>query len=181
MGDVGGLVSSTISDQTTDVISNVSEKLNNYLDNIDKINVTNSIVNINGTPQERPANNLENGLGTKPATERPAEDLYSGPGSSDRVLTGSFGSFKLDSRDLIAAGDPKKLLSSVNSNQKLDVSGTINFGNINISMDGSSENISFTEQDKKEMMKTIKTQIIAGVNGMIGANKVSGKDSLMMG
>jgi len=69
----------------------------------------------------------------------------------------------------------------VNSNQKLDVSGTINFGNINISMDGNTENISFTEQDKKEMMKTIKTQIIAGVNGMIGANKVSGKDSLMMG
>ena len=69
----------------------------------------------------------------------------------------------------------------VNTTQKLDVSGTINFGNINISMDGSSENISFTEQDKKEMMKTIKTQIIAGVNGMIGANKVSGKDSLMMG
>lgn len=109
------------------------------------------------------------------------EDLYSGPGQSDRVLTGSFGSFKLDSRDLIAAGDPKKLLSSVNSSQKLDVSGTINFGNINITMDGNSENISFTEQDKKEMMKSIKSQIIAGVNGMIGANKVSGKDSLMMG
>lgn len=107
-----------------------------------------------------------------------AEDLYSGPGQSDRVLTGSF---KLDSRDLIAAGDPKKLLSSVNSSQKLDVSGTINFGNINITMDGNSENISFTEQDKKEMMKSIKSQIIAGVNGMIGANKVSGKDSLMMG
>lgn len=70
---------------------------------------------------------------------------------------------------------------SVNSNQKLDVGGTINFGNINISMDGSSENISFTEQDKKEMMKSIKSQIIAGVNGMIGANKVPGKDSLMMG
>ena len=48
-------------------------------------------------------------------------------------------------------------------------------------MDGSSENISFTEKDKKEMMKSIKSQIIAGVNGMIGANKVSGKDSLMMG
>jgi hypothetical protein len=72
-------------------------------------------------------------------------------------------------------------ISNISTNQKLDVSGTINFGNINITMDGSSENISFTEQDKKEMMKTIKTQIIAGVNGMIGANKVSGKDSLMMG
>lgn len=69
----------------------------------------------------------------------------------------------------------------VNTTQKLDVSGTINFGNINISMDGSSENISFTEQDKKEMMKSIKSQIIAGVNGMISANKVSGKDSLIMG
>jgi hypothetical protein len=122
----------------------------------------------------------EEGIG-EDVLPKGAQDLFSGPGKSDRVLTGSFGSFKLDSRDLIAAGDPKKLLSSVNSNQKLDVSGTINFGNINITMDGNSENISFTEQDKKEMMKSIKSQIIAGVNGMIGANKVSGKDSLMMG
>jgi hypothetical protein len=67
----------------------------------------------------------------------------------------------------------------VNTPQKMGIGGEVN---INISVnDSSSENISFTEQDKKEMMKTIKTQIIAGVNGMIGANKVSGKDSLMMG
>jgi hypothetical protein len=175
LGDVGGLVSSTISDQTTDVLSNVSEKLNEYLDNIDKINVTNSVVNIDGIPQERPSNEVNN----ESEPERPAQDLYSGPGSSDRVLTGSFGSFKLDSRDLIAAGDPKKLLSSVNSNQKLDVSGTINFGNINISMDGSSETISFTEQDKKEMMESVKYQIIAGVNAMIGDGKRPGKDALV--
>lgn len=82
---------------------------------------------------------------------------------------------------LINNSIPTPSIPNISTNQKLDVSGTINFGNINISMDGSSENISFTEKDKKEMMKSIKSQIIAGVNGMIGANKVSGKDSLMMG
>jgi len=178
LSEVGDLVSSTISDETTDLISNVSEKLNRYLEGLDTLNISNSTVNIDGVLQERPPNEVNNGGVLQ---ERSANDLYSGPGSSDRVLTGSFGSFKLDSRDLIAAGDPKKLLSSVNSNQKLDVSGTINFGNITITMDGNTENISFTEKDKKEMMKSIKSQIIAGVNGMIGANKVSGKDSLMMG
>ena len=82
---------------------------------------------------------------------------------------------------LINNSIPTPSIPNISTNQKLDVSGTINFGNINITMDGNTENISFTEKDKKEMMKSIKSQIIAGVNGMIGANKVSGKDSLMMG
>jgi hypothetical protein len=100
-------------------------------------------------------------------------------GDPKKLLSSVNSNQKLDSRDLIAAGDSKKLLSSVNSNQKLDVSGTINFGNINISMDGSSETISFTEQDKKEMMESVKYQIIAGVNAMIGDGKRPGKDALV--
>ena len=148
--------------------------------NIEEINIKNYVKKKNQT-EDGAAQSRQGNDGAAQSRQGNAEDLFSGPGQSDRVLTGSFGSFKLDSRDLIAAGDPKKLLSSINSSQKLDVSGTINFGNINITMDGNSENISFTEQDKKEMMKSIKSQIIAGVNGMIGANKVSGKDSLMMG
>lgn len=39
----------------------------------------------------------------------PAGDLVSMPGSSDRVLTGPFGAFSLDDRDMIMAGDPKKM------------------------------------------------------------------------
>jgi hypothetical protein len=39
----------------------------------------------------------------------PASDLVSMPGTSDRVLTGPFGAFSLDDRDMIMAGDPKKM------------------------------------------------------------------------
>jgi hypothetical protein len=39
----------------------------------------------------------------------PTGDLVSMPGSSDRVLTGPFGAFSLDDRDMIMAGDPKKM------------------------------------------------------------------------
>ena len=39
----------------------------------------------------------------------PAGDLVSMPGTSDRVLTGPFGAFSLDDRDMIMAGDPKKM------------------------------------------------------------------------
>lgn len=38
-----------------------------------------------------------------------AEDLVSMPGTSGRVLTGPFGAFSLDDRDMIMAGDPKKM------------------------------------------------------------------------
>jgi hypothetical protein len=38
-----------------------------------------------------------------------AQDLVSMPGTSDRVLTGPFGAFSLDDRDMIMAGDPKKM------------------------------------------------------------------------
>ena len=38
-----------------------------------------------------------------------AKDLVSMPGTSGRVLTGPFGAFSLDDRDMIMAGDPKKM------------------------------------------------------------------------
>ena len=177
MGDKLSDVTKDITEATIDGLEkSATEAFKNAKISLDRLKAKELIVESKTEKESKEGKEVERG-----GITAGAQDLYSGPGSSDRVLTGSFGSFKLDSRDLIAAGDPKKLLSSVNSSQKLDVSGTINFGNINISMDGSSENISFTEQDKKEMMKSIKYQIISGVNGMIGANKVSGKDSLMMG
>ena len=38
-----------------------------------------------------------------------AQDLVSMPGTSGRVLTGPFGAFSLDDRDMIMAGDPNKM------------------------------------------------------------------------
>jgi hypothetical protein len=40
------------------------------------------------------------------------QDLVSYPGSGDRLLTGEFGSFSLDKRDMIVAGDPNKLMGN---------------------------------------------------------------------
>jgi hypothetical protein len=46
-------------------------------------------------------------------------DLVSYPGSGDRVLTGEFGAFSLDKRDMIIAGDPNKLVG----NDSTDIGG----------------------------------------------------------
>lgn len=43
------------------------------------------------------------------ATAKPTNDLVSMPGTDGRVLTGPFGAFSLDDRDMIMAGDPKKM------------------------------------------------------------------------
>jgi hypothetical protein len=48
------------------------------------------------------------------------EDLVSFPGSDGRVLTGEFGAFSLDDKDMIIAGDPNKI-----GNSQKDVSGFI--------------------------------------------------------
>jgi len=51
-----------------------------------------------------------------------AGDLVSFPNPSERILTGEFGSFSLDKRDLIVAGDPNKMLGA----EKDDMSEYIN-------------------------------------------------------
>ena len=50
------------------------------------------------------------------------DDLVSFPNPSERILTGEFGSFSLDKRDLIVAGDPNKMLGG----EKDDMSEYIN-------------------------------------------------------
>lgn len=65
----------------------------------------------------------------------------------------------------------------VNTTQKIDVGGTVNFGNITISMDGNSENITFSKEEKEKISGEIKKRIIAGITGMMDADKRSGKDA----
>jgi hypothetical protein len=92
-----------------------------------------------------------------------ATDLVSMPGSGGRVLTGEFGSFSLDDRDLIVAGDPNKLLGGNSSG----VPSKIEFGNINISgrlevvsPDGSTSNL-----DMSSIKPQIEKMIINQLNG----------------
>jgi len=93
-----------------------------------------------------------------------AKDLVSQPGSDGRVLTGPFGAIGLDDRDLIVAGDPKKLTGGENS------SGTpsrMEFGNLNISgkIEIVSPNGSATNLDMSSLKPQIEKMIINHMNG----------------
>jgi hypothetical protein len=57
----------------------------------------------------------------------------------------------------------------------MDIGGTLNFGDITISLDGSTETLSFSDSDKKEMMKSIKNEIIKGTTSMLSGGYTDGK------
>ena len=67
------------------------------------------------------------------------------------------------------------LMGSINAPQKMDIGGTLNFGDITISLDGSTETLSFSDSDKKEMMKSIKNEIIKGTTSMLSGGYTDGK------
>jgi hypothetical protein len=104
------------------------------------------------------------GVGTEDLIVDVVEDMVSMPGSNGRVLSGEFGSLRLDDRDLIMAGDPKKLTGGGNN------SGTpskMEFGNLNItgrleivSPDGSASNM-----DMSSIKPQIESMIINQLNG----------------
>jgi hypothetical protein len=68
-------------------------------------------------------------------------------------------------------------IPSVNEPQKMDIGGTLNFGDITISLDGSTETLSFSDSDKKEMMKSIKNEIIKGTTSILSGGYTDGKTS----
>ena len=71
-----------------------------------------------------------------------AQDLISYPGEK-RTVTGSFGEFTLDDRDMLIAGDPKKIGGGANNNtsSEMKVSGSATI-NVNIKSDNPSLDIS---------------------------------------
>jgi len=91
------------------------------------------------------------------------EDLVSLPGSNGRVLSGEFGSFSLDDRDLIVAGDPNKLLGGNSSG----LPSKMEFGNLNISgrIEIVSPNGSATNLDMSSLKPQIEKMIINHMNG----------------
>ena len=111
----------------------------------------------------RPGGGTEDGI--------PASDMVSMPGSGGRVLTGEFGSFSLDDRDLIVAGDPKKLAGGNSSTTPTKME----FGNINISgrieivsPDGSTNNMNMSS-----LKPQIEKMIISHMNGSFRNGGVS--------
>lgn len=91
------------------------------------------------------------------------KDLVSLPGSNGRVLSGEFGSFSLDDRDLIVAGDPNKLLGGNSSG----LPSKMEFGNLNISgrIEIVSPNGSATNLDMSSLKPQIEKMIINHMNG----------------
>lgn len=63
---------------------------------------------------------------------------------------------------------------SINTPQEINVGGKFD-GNITISLDGSTETLSFSENDKKEMMKSIKNEIIKGTTAILSGGYTDGK------
>jgi len=96
-------------------------------------------------------------------TPNPVDDMVSMPGSDGRVLTGEFGALSLDDRDLVMAGDPKKLAGGNSSTTPTKME----FGNINISgrieivsPDGSTNNMNMSS-----LKPQIEQLIISHMNG----------------
>ena len=56
---------------------------------------------------------------TYAADTLPAKDLVAMPGTNGKILSGPFGAFSLDERDMVIAGDPAKLTGGGNSNNNM--------------------------------------------------------------
>jgi hypothetical protein len=89
----------------------------------------------------QPSDDKQDKRTDKQIVDGKAEDLLSYPGG-ERTVTGSFGSLSLDSRDMLLAGDPKKIGGSqtaTNTSSEMKVSGTATINvNINSNTDISS-------------------------------------------
>lgn len=136
LGKLGKLVE----DKTIKSFSDLSEKVNFLVEKLPE------------TPE----------VNTDPTKPNPEiNDMVSLPGSEGRVLSGPFGSFSLNDRDLIMAGDPKKLAGGENTSS---VSGTIdvNFNNAVITVKSSGGGEVAMDMDK--IKDAIQPIIINAIN-----------------
>ncbi len=142
MGELGEL-GTMLKDETIKSFDELTQKIDVFNEKLDDVPLIESV-----TPEESPDVEIVN-------------DMASLPGSNGRVLTGDFGSLSLDDRDLVVAGDPKKLMGGNSSNSKVE------FGNLNItgrielvSPDGSMSNI-----DMSSIKPMVEKTIISHLNG----------------
>ena len=144
MGELSEL-GTLLKDETIKSFEDFTENINIFNQKMDQTPLVKSV-----TPKESPDVPIVN-----------SEAMASLPGSNGRVLTGDFGSLSLDDRDLVVAGDPKKLMGGNSSNSKVE------FGNLNIngrielvSPDGSMSNI-----DMSSIKPMVEKTIISHLNG----------------
>ena len=112
--------------------------------------------------------------------EGDAGDLMAFPGSNGKVLTGKFGDINLDDRDMVIAGDPKKLTGGGKSS---GTSSKMEFGTLTIngrvelvSPDGSSANIDMATL-KPEFEKMIRNHL----NGSFVGGTKTGREVMNNG
>jgi hypothetical protein len=124
---------------------------------------------------------LSGGTIIRTEAPNPAKDLVSFPGTNGRVLTGEFGAFSLDQRDMIIAGDPNKMLSSgekqdsFSTNLNTNTSTNVNL-TLNINVMGNTINKSEMENVLRDvgLINTIKNEIhkLNAPNGTISPTEI---------
>jgi len=120
------------------------------------------------TTNFQPSDDKQDKRTDKQIVDGKAEDLLSYPGG-ERTVTGSFGSLYLDSRDMLLAGDPKKIGGSqtaTNTSSELKVSGTATI-NVNIT-----SNTPISSNMEPALITAISNRVgqIANQNGQLDAN-----------
>ena len=125
-------------------------------------------------------NQVGDGKSGTPDNTGDAGDLMALPGSNGKVLTGKFGDISLDDRDMVIAGDPKKLMGGGKSS---GTSSKMEFGTLTIngrvelvSPDGSSANIDMATL-KPEFEKMIRNHL----NGSFVGGTKTGREVMNNG
>jgi hypothetical protein len=73
-----------------------------------------------------------------------------------------------------------EMINTTMSNLKdINVDGKIDFSEIKVVLDNSSDKIQLSEKDKNEIIKAIHRQILQGGNSIITGGKITGKDALI--
>jgi len=175
MQEIGNL-GTLLKDNTIKTFDQLTEKVNIFTDKLDSLEIIGQNNNNSGTP-----------LGGCTPPEVPdgkggckSEDLMALPGSNGKVLSGKFGDINLDDRDMVIAGDPKKLMGGGKSS---GTSSKMEFGTLTIngrvevvSPDGSSANIDMATL-KPEFEKMIRNHL----NGSFVGGTKTGREAMNNG
>ena len=178
-GDTGAadLLNNTIEKATTG-LGNLSEKIGGIADAIDE-GIKNFKLKLAGKDYSaQPDYDLNDAtikptmnLGNKVASFDSGDEFL--VGKSGGPLSGYLAEMNQKLNQTIAT----PTVPSVNTPQKMDIGGTLNFGNINVTIDGSTETSSLSPKERDNITKEIKRRIFGGITGAMDGDKVSGKDA----
>ncbi len=177
-GDTGAAdLLNNIIEKATTGLGSLSTKIGDITEAIDK-----QIKKLN--PNYKPPKDTDEYKKEKDATVRPVlntgGDIASfDPG--DEFLVGKSGGplsgYLAEMNQKLNQTIATPTVPSVNTPQKMDIGGTLNFGNINVTIDGSTETSSLSPKERDNITKEIKRRIFGGITGAMDGDKVSGKDA----